>query len=435
MAGVVRARKVPVVIGIVLASAALPPLLYWLYAGRAPSLTPQEALVRLNEPGSRYVLVDVRQPESFAKAHLSGSVSWPLDNIESLPGADDLPEPLRGRSLILICDGGPSSALGALRLRTLGLAEVFSVRGGLQSWIAQASAVEPFAPMMDLPGGEVGRPAYRELPRTKQLLLVVSLYLVKPTYMLASLWLWYVLRKHRGGPSLAMRWSLLSFFVGEMACWVNFQFLREESAALEYVHSFSMVLFIALLTWSLIEAVDERILRYSAGDAKCIMLGHCRGCRKYSDVPCVLKRMFWLGSVSLAALALIPLTAIPNPVSYNSSIFGFVRNLMHPAAIQLYEIRFAPLAAIAFLVGAFSVLLLARQEHEGWAKILLAAGVGHLGFSYLRLAFLSFFGGDVVWFASWEEWTELLMMAALAYALWALHIEVVPRLALPALKR
>jgi hypothetical protein len=47
--------------------------------------------------------------------------------------------------------------------------------------------------------------------------------------------------------------------------------------------------------------------------------------------------------------------------------------------------------------------------------------VGYLGFSYLRLAILTFSRDDIVWFVFWDEATELLLMAALAYLLWVFH--------------
>jgi hypothetical protein len=43
--------------------------------------------------------------------------------------------------------------------------------------------------------------------------------------------------------------------------------------------------------------------------------------------------------------------------------------------------------------------------------------VGYLGFYYPRLAFLTFYRDDIVWFIFWKEATELLLMAALAYLL------------------
>jgi len=396
------------VLVLVVVLAGLPPALYGFFVGGAPSLSPAEAHARLSDPAGGFALVDVRDPVSYSQGHLAEAVSWALDDIARLSGLEDVPALLRGRSLLLVCDGGLSSAIAARILRRRGVEESFSVRGGLQAWTAN----------LTLEGETIVG-----LPRAKALVLLSSLYAIKPLYMALASWLLYALRKGTDPRFRALRASLVSFLVGEAACWVNFQLLRVESAALEYVHSASMVLFIALLAWVFLEALDRRVLRYSDPAARCALLGVCRGCRKQTGQPCALARVMRLGTVVFVALALLPLGAPPSPVSYNVSILGFVRNLMHPLAIQLYEIRFAPVAAFVLLLAAFLILLVWGQREEAKARILIAAGAGHLGFSVMRLALLSFFRDDLVWFVAWEEWTELLMIGAIAYILWAFRVE------------
>jgi rhodanese-related sulfurtransferase len=419
-------------LGLVLALAilagGLPPVLGWLFVGRAPSISPAEASTLVSADDSPYVLVDVRTPSAYAEASIQESVPLPYAQIRDLADAADLPRSLLGRSLVLLCDGGVLSARAALNLRALGVSEVLSVRGGLQAWIATASTSDSLLPLRvdEQDDAPALNPVVR-LPVAEQATLVLALYAVKPLYMLLAAWLVWALWPKKTIVLTALRWSLICFFVGELACWINFQFLTVESITLEYVHSFSMTFFIAFLTYALIEAVDRDLLHYTAPAARCALAGYCHRCRKSADVPCVLRRLFQLGCVSLAALSLIPLTAAPNPVSYNAGIFGLVRNLMHPVAVQLYEIRFAP--AVAFLLFAAAALLLAFGRHKGEnsAVVLIAAGTGHLGFAFFRLAFLSFFPGDLVRFVAWEELTELLMIAALAYALWVFRVELLPR--------
>ena len=426
-----RSRVLPLVLALAILAGGLPPILYWGFAARAPSLSAAEASALLRAADSLYVLVDLRSTASYAEVSIPESYPLPVSRLRSLTDAADLPQPLRDRGLILLCDSGVTSAWAALKLQALGVTDVFSVRGGLQAWIAQAAAGDQVMPVrVREPGGEIVSNPVVALPVTEQFTLVLALYSVKPLYMLLAVWLVIALRAKKAIALTALRWALIGFLVGEFACWVNFQFFIVESIALEYLHSYSMTFFIAFLTYALIEAVDSNILHYTAPSVRCTLAGFCHRCRKSGEAPCVLRRLFQLGSLSLAVLALIPLTAAPDPVSYNADVFGLVRNLMHPVAVQLYEIRFAPVAAVVLLTSAALLMAFGRQEHQDGAVFLIAAGVGHLGFAFFRLAFLSFFPEDLVRFVAWEEVTELLLVVALAYVLSVFRVELLPRRAL-----
>jgi rhodanese-related sulfurtransferase len=361
----------------------------------------------------------VRSHDDYRQAHLTRARLWPAHEILSLGSIEEIPQPFSEHPLLLLCNNGLSSALATLRLRALDLEDTFNVRGGIQAWIAEASIFEALSPStIRLESGDVEELPFVDLPLFKQAVVVLSLYLIKPLYTGISLVLIYTLRRETSRHLTALRWSLLSFFLGEMICWVNFQFLKVESILLEYVHSFSMVLTIAFLTFAIVDMLDKRVLKFSDPASRCALLGICRGCIKASKVPCALRRLFQISTLSLAILAFMPLLAAPSVVSYNTSIFGIVRNLMHPMTIQLYEIRYCPILALAFLLIALFLLLWGRLENALLEKIFLSAGVGNLGFSFLRLAFLTFYRDDIVWFVFWEEATELLLMAALAYLLW-----------------
>ena len=51
-------------------------------------------------------------------------------------------------------------------------------------------------------------------------------------------------------------------------------------------------------------------------------------------------------------------------------------------------------------------------------KVLFAAGVGVLGFSFLRLVFFGIYQDNLIWFNFWEELTELMYMVGVGFALW-----------------
>jgi thiosulfate sulfurtransferase len=81
----------------------------------------------LREQGA--AIVDIRDPDSFARVHISGSVH--LDN-HSLPDfirAADLDLPL-----LVVCYHGNSSQSAAAYLVGQGFAEVYSLDGGIEAW-------------------------------------------------------------------------------------------------------------------------------------------------------------------------------------------------------------------------------------------------------------------------------------------------------------
>ena len=53
-----------------------------------------------------------------------------------------------------------------------------------------------------------------------------------------------------------------------------------------------------------------------------------------------------------------------------------------------------------------------------WSKIFFAAGSGALGFAFLRLVLLQVYRDNLVWYAAWEELTELLFVLSAGLVLW-----------------
>ena len=88
---------------------------------------PPEQAQALREQGA--VVVDIRDPQSFAQGHISGSQH--LDN-HSLPdfiAAADLDAPL-----IVTCYHGHSSQSAAAYLAHQGFSAVYSLDGGFELW-------------------------------------------------------------------------------------------------------------------------------------------------------------------------------------------------------------------------------------------------------------------------------------------------------------
>jgi hypothetical protein len=74
--------------------------------------------------------------------------------------------------------------------------------------------------------------------------------------------------------------------------------------------------------------------------------------------------------------------------------------------------------ALLFFAASWLVLLFKRNDPVPWSKFLFAAGLGPLGFGTMRMALLGVFSDDLMWFDTWEEWTELLFVLGVAVVLW-----------------
>lgn len=284
----------------------------------------------------------------------------------------------------------PAWALGA-GLAGLALVAPLALAG-------QARAVTPAAPLA--------------LPVIEQWVLVAGVYLLKPIYMALAAAGVVRVWGQTSHPLSALRWALIAFLAGELFCWVNILVFVEEDLTLELLHSWGMVVCVALLAYAGLELVDEQLLHYSDPRARCALAGVCQGCAKAGAGPCRLRRLFLWTVPALGVLTGLPLTAAPADITYLTRVFGFGRVLTHALPVQLYEIRAAPLAALGLFVLAWVWLWRRGQTAGGLrtAKILLAAGLGHLGFSYLRLALAGFYGVHLAWFVFWEEATELLLI-------------------------
>ncbi len=76
------------------------------------------------------VIVDVRDAQQYAAAHIAQARNVPLAEIEQK--ASSLP---KNKPLVVVCDHGRDSAKAAAKLKQLGHAEVFTLEGGLRGWV------------------------------------------------------------------------------------------------------------------------------------------------------------------------------------------------------------------------------------------------------------------------------------------------------------
>jgi len=105
----------------------------------ADAITPSalaRALSSLHPP----ILVDVRQPDEFALAHIDGALNIPLEHLEKR--LDDLPP---GAAIVTVCVHGKRSAQAALTLKQHGFRDVAYLAGGLEAWQAAGDTTRPSA--------------------------------------------------------------------------------------------------------------------------------------------------------------------------------------------------------------------------------------------------------------------------------------------------
>ncbi len=294
-----------------------------------------------------------------------------------------------------------------------------SAAGFLAAGILAAGLLPVVVYLVYLGGGaNLSAPApFRSTGLLEQWLLLLTAVVVKPIYVLLSLglvvWLW----RQKAPDLVALRWGLIAFWLGENACTLNFLTRHGNSELLDYLHNFGMAVSFSFITYAALEGVDRRLIKYSAATDRCAALSLCRACIKYADVPCGLRRVFTMLIPATLVVALIPLCAAPEVVSYDTSVVGSPQHFHQSLAGQWFEIRYCPWLAILLLASSWLVLRFKREDPVAPAKVLFAAGLGPLGFGMMRLFLFALDRQDLAWSMVWEEITELLFVIAVAFVL------------------
>ena len=91
------------------------------------------------DDGDDMTLVDVREPDEWARGHLPGAVHVPRGVLERDAEAA-FPDP--DAPLVLYCGGGYRSALAARALGQMGYSNVSSMDGGWRAWTEAGYPVE-----------------------------------------------------------------------------------------------------------------------------------------------------------------------------------------------------------------------------------------------------------------------------------------------------
>jgi hydroxyacylglutathione hydrolase len=108
----------------------------WAMLTSSPSID-EVGIEAIDAAPPNVVLLDVREPEEFARGHLPGAVNLPQADIATRLG--EIP---RDRPVMTICQSGSRSLRSAQFLRQQGFQNVASVVGGTRAWLAAGRAVE-----------------------------------------------------------------------------------------------------------------------------------------------------------------------------------------------------------------------------------------------------------------------------------------------------
>lgn len=258
----------------------------------------------------------------------------------------------------------------------------------------------------------------RTAPWYEQWLLILTGFVVKPFYMLLALVLAFILRERKEPELAALRWGLISFFVGESFCAVNFFIFHDSSYFSEYLHSYGMVLSFAFFAYVFLEGLDRRMLYVSDPKHGCAAASLCEHCAKAGDTTCGLQRIFQWLTPAMLILGLIPLSGTLRSQTYDIMVFGVPYRYWHSVVYQIYEDFLCPLAAAGLFTGAFLVLTFKKSHPIEAAKIFFCAGTGFMLFGIFRFILINAYFDNQFWFGFWEEITETLMICAIALILW-----------------
>jgi rhodanese-related sulfurtransferase len=112
-------------------------------------------------------IVDVRQPDDYAKGFLAGAVNIPLRDLalslQALPGMD--------KDIVVVCNSGHRAAIGMAMLQMLGYKKTKSLEGGMEAWRQ--------AKLSTVTGPVPARPAGQPPQVNEQLQAALNYYLVR----------------------------------------------------------------------------------------------------------------------------------------------------------------------------------------------------------------------------------------------------------------
>jgi hypothetical protein len=266
-------------------------------------------------------------------------------------------------------------------------------------------------PMAAEPGyGTNSLPGLKSQPTSTrmQVAIVMNATVIKPVHMLLSLMLIIFLWRNKSPDLALVKWSLITFWVGEAICAVNWITTDGQNLALELGHDVGMLGLGTLLPLGLFKMAEDRFLRMTTPEQPCALLRFCGDCWKRNDaVSCRFKLLFIFGSLALAIMATMPFALPLESQGVVLPVFDGHMTCLRDEALQFVEFRVFPALAIILLMGTVALLLTGKHAVRK-AQLPFFLGFSFLSLSLMRFFLLQAYRRSPAWTYIWEEITELL---------------------------
>jgi len=337
------------------------------------------------------ILLDVRDPKSFAAGHVPGAVSLKPSQVDAYVANLGV---TRERVVVTICYRGRQSLLAGSVVRSRGFSRVYSLRGGMTAWRSRGLPLARGA-------GPRLEPRRLRLPRSslskpQQALAAASAYVLPPILLLVAvvLFLWLRRRPEPGMPKL--RRGLMIFALGQVGLLPGVIFGSGLGGPLESVRSVCSVLVFAALASGLFVLVGSFRVQPGEGDDR---PGH---------------RWRWLCvALILGLVSFLPLFANIRPLHRSLSVFGVDLLLTRDVWLLLLELRIYPVLSAAGLLVSFVLLLIGGAKARARARIQLPLflGAALLAHSFFHWALLGTLRDSPAWLLLSEQMFGLVPVA------------------------
>ncbi len=97
-------------------------------AGAITSVEPQAAVSLINADA---VVIDLRNPEAFARGHIVNAKNIPFDELDA---SQEKLSKMKSKSILAVCDAGMTANKAVDTLRKSGMESVYGLKGGITAW-------------------------------------------------------------------------------------------------------------------------------------------------------------------------------------------------------------------------------------------------------------------------------------------------------------
>jgi rhodanese-related sulfurtransferase len=97
-------------------------------AGGVTNIEPHAAVSLINADA---VIIDLRNPEAFARGHIVNAKNIPMDELSA---NQNKLEKFGSKPILAVCDAGVTSSRAVSSLKKSGLESVYGLKGGISAW-------------------------------------------------------------------------------------------------------------------------------------------------------------------------------------------------------------------------------------------------------------------------------------------------------------